>query len=1193
MVATTTVVIVFPPLTSECDARRRKRKRKKPNRQRKAVSAKKQIREEGALTPKRDADLDDDISKTKSLKPAAEDDGPRIELPTDSKNEVENLLDSKLNEEIDLARKLTEFETRCDDLAPVRYRLAELYWEKSKRAFFKANDFTTPEDSRARYNAAMKQLQGRTVQNYQAIVDQCEGWDQFPKVLYNLGKTLVETGSAREGAQYFKRIIKEYPDNDEWVAQAWFMIGEYYFNEEGDARQAFRAYERAATYTSSSIYGFAVYKQGWCHINTGDWDLALRAFETVVTISDDPRQALDTKGRISLRKEALKDYVRSYSNIGDSKAAYRTFLRLGGKEDTPDMMERLGGWYINRDAHGDVITVYRDLIKHYRQSTRKPIFQGRIVNAADKQGDDNNTIKQVKLLTTYFKEVRDRLKQKRITEEQATTIRKDLAEAEDIAENTLRRLALERHKSAKKLPEGSRAQNRTYQVAYELYKHYLEVFPEPNPKATVNYVFFMRYYYAEVLFHMEKFLEAARNYDMVVDMNPNPTEERQKKIVLQAAEDAVRAYDELVTDMERKEGKPEVTGTDPMPIPPIKQDLINACQRYIKYVGSEGDKIVEIRYKMARIYYTYNHFDRAAPAFNDIVENHPEHEVACYAANLALDIHNLAKNYTRLRKLTRSYLRNNKLKASCEKNSSGEDFEKFAKIEADATFLLIKELEDNKKYVAAGNAYMDYYKQYGKGGTGPHAIDAIYNSAVNYDLGQRLDKANEVREFLVKTFARSNVKEENPLVLETMYNIAQSYERVVDFQKAAEYLEKFAAKYPQDKRTKDAIYNAGLYRSTLRDFDGGRAARQKYISLYNKEKDAHEVKFAICESLELEAQLLEDKRDSGATKKWTEAHDCYFDWIKDREYVSRSTDMLCHAQFRRGEIMRSKTKYTKGYVEQRKYLLKNWPSWKAKEGKDELPRCATAVSELLFRDLQDSYKKYADLRISALDPSKKEQFDRSIKAKVTTRDKLIEDYKKIAEIGVAEWALGSLYMIGEAYRNSINRVMQAPIPSKIPGYTLTEDDKAQLRAQLAEMAEPIKGLAVDAYSVCVDTAHRLGVYNKWSVKALERLQELRPEQYQPLVERLVQVEFKDNLKVASNGVVIRDGDGFKALDQALKDVAAAPNKGDAAGGGQGPGQKAPKPGAPAQKAPADDGVPAPVTSRAPSSAVEASGANNG
>src|SRR6185295_2188236 len=145
------------------------------------------------------------------------------------------------------------------------------------------------------------------------------------------------------------------------------------------------------------------------------------------------------------------------------------------------------------------------------------------------------------------------------------------------------------------------ASDHTYRFALELYKHYLTVFPEPKKDADVNYVFYMRFYYAEVLYKLEEFLDAAKNYDKVVEMNPNPKDPKEKELVLGAAEESVRSYDELVQDIDRK-NPPQIGGTEPKDIPQVKQDLIHACQRYIKYVGSEGEKIVEIRYKMARIY---------------------------------------------------------------------------------------------------------------------------------------------------------------------------------------------------------------------------------------------------------------------------------------------------------------------------------------------------------------------------------------------------------------------------------------------------------------------------------------------------------------------------------------------------------------------------------------------------------------
>ena len=90
------------------------------------------------------------------------------------------------------------------------------------------------------------------------------------------------------------------------------MVGEVFFNNDNDAPKALKAYKKAAEFPTSPIFGFAVYKQGWCFLNTGDYDLAQEKFSEVVRISDDPGQDLDQKGRLSLRKEALKDFVRDY-----------------------------------------------------------------------------------------------------------------------------------------------------------------------------------------------------------------------------------------------------------------------------------------------------------------------------------------------------------------------------------------------------------------------------------------------------------------------------------------------------------------------------------------------------------------------------------------------------------------------------------------------------------------------------------------------------------------------------------------------------------------------------------------------------------------------------------------------------------------------------------------------------------------
>ena len=62
----------------------------------------------------------------------------------------------------------------------------------------------------------------------------------------------------------------------------------------------------------------------------------------------------------------------------------------------------------------------------------------------------------------------------------------------------------------------------------------------------------------------------------------------------------------------------------------------------MKYVPN-APELVKIKYRKARIYYDYNHFEDAVKLFRDIVEKHAGDELAIYSANLMLDSLNVLK----------------------------------------------------------------------------------------------------------------------------------------------------------------------------------------------------------------------------------------------------------------------------------------------------------------------------------------------------------------------------------------------------------------------------------------------------------------------------------------------------------------------------------------------------------------------
>ncbi|MBI3180212.1 MAG: tetratricopeptide repeat protein [Deltaproteobacteria bacterium] len=1117
--------VVLAPYAVETVAAKKKAKKRAAKKKRGGAQereAERRAIETEDVGTKKEFGIDQSLGKVKDLKPAAETSkGPTLSLAALTRGQAEALVEEKLDEEIGLSSQLLDLTPDCTQGAPVRFRLADLYWEKSKRAFFRSQDAKTPEKDRSKYEGTMKRLQGQSIDHYQKLTDECEDFDEYAKVLFFLGNALTEVERHREAANYFQRIIKDF-EKSEWVPNAWFMLGEFFFDHANDVEKALRSYRKAAENTASPVYGYAVYKQGWCYVNTGEWDQALDRFRLVVQISEDKRQQIEERGRIGLRREGLKDYVRAYSNVGDPDKALREFRKVGGAEEVPWMLEQLGNWYVNNDSHDSVVAIYREIIKTFPRSTRLPVYQGRIVDAVSKT-DKKQIVPQAKLLTQYFTKMRQRMAKGDLNPEEKKSVTRDMAEAEEIAENSLRRLALEHHEEAKKLRGPSR--DRNLKLAEDLYSHYLEVFPTPKPDAEVNYVFFMRFYLAEVQYEVENFAEAAKNYEKVLAMNPTPKNKKEKEMVMAAVENTVYSYREMVSDLDRK-SPPEISGTAPKPIPELKQTLISSAERYVKYFGNTGDNVVGMRYMGGRICYEYNHFDCAAVAFHDIVANHPAHENACYSANLILDMYNVegARNYAALRDSTRTFLDNKKL--AC----GGPDRAKFAEIHESSSYNLIKvDYEDKRKYLAAANLYLEFYKNFPQSKL---ADDAVYESARNFDLANRLDKANEVRAFLVEKVANADPG----LVKETLYNMAASYERIVDFDDAAKYLELFAQKYPDDKRSKDALFNASLYRATLFQFDAARKNREEYLSpqRYGNDDEAHRVAFDNCEAMEREAEQAESKAgkkdDKGVIARWQAANDCYAKFVQRRSYEDADPDLVCHAQFRRAEIMRTKTNYDKGAAEQGSLILKNWPRWK-RAGPEKTLRCAAAVGELKFRELPNEFKNYKGMLVDEMKLTDKlKSFEASAKAKVKARDQLIEKYKAVAEIGAAEWALAALYQIGEAYQDSVDKVLRASIQEKVGRDKVPEEIKAELRQRLKNDAAPIEEQAIEAFRLCVEKAHELGVYNEWPVKARRRLQQLRPDAFAAIEERLAPIRFTEKLTVQRNGLVVADGEGWRSLE---------------------------------------------------------------
>jgi len=1068
-----------------------------------------EIRE--ALGKKSDYQLDDELKNMDGVKSkkVSESQRPELNVPEKFKRRLEDLVDEELDEEILLAQKLLELESTCDQAPRVRFRLADLYWEKSKRYFFLSNEIGTSDEVKRQALVSASALQEKTVQSYRTILERCPLYGESDRVLYELGKILVELERAEEGATYFKRILNEFPQS-KWVGNSWFMIGEYYFNTQARVEQAMRAYKRVEEFSETNTYPYALYKMGWCYINIGDWGAALETFQRVVTLVRASGELSEPERR-SLLTATLNDYVRAYAHVdpryseekfGGAEPAYETFQAVVGDREATRMMDLLGNWYVNWDAHHDVLTVYGRLMKEVPDSSYLPVYVARTIYASHRLGD-------VKGVMERFETLGEVLKGRRGA--RVAKGKRHVRRAGQMAEKILRQIVLEAHSEAKKLRW--KARKRAYGYAKDLYSQYLGVLGLLDAEEAVNNEFLMRFYFAEVLYDQGLYLEAAREYERVTATGFVPETEHERRILEGAVEEAVRAYDEWITREEKKHPV-KVKGTRPRSIPQVKRDFIAACERYIRQAGGNEDKNVSIRYKMARVYYAYNHFDKAAPAFDDIVKNHPGNDVACYAANLTLDIYNGLKNYSALRDVAFSYKNNGALACAPAERA------KFQDIGEKASFGWIKaEFEDVGNYRRAAEAYVAFRRSYPRSSL---ADDAIYNASINLSLSGEETKAQEMRDLVISEYPTSE------LVADILYQMGVSADRVLDFREAAARFELFSLRYPQDARARDALYNAGVYWDAVGEFERSIENRQRFLRRFLGDDGAPTIAFEICEQLEKDVKGLASRSSSlEGRRRWGAVLQCYQDFAEHSSYGAAESDLLCVAQSRRLHILRTALVDDGAALVVEGALKRLWGGgarWRL-----EHPRCAGHRAELAFEEAEKLFGGLKALRLSPLDPTSAEtvnRFKTSLRARLDKRDEVVGAYREVVKKGVRRWVLAALVRIGDASEDVMTQLLTAEVPA---GLSLEPDEIAMVKGQLKAQAEPVLKAALEAYGLCVSKASEWKMYNQWYHLARTRLKSLSPLTAPTLQGDLPQLVGESGEGEGGFRLLVRDGEAWEEI----------------------------------------------------------------
>ena len=260
------------------------------------------------------------------------------------------------------------------------------------------------------------------------------------------------------------------------------------------------------------------------------------------------------------------------------------------------------------------------------------------------------------------------------------------------------------------------------------------------------------------------------------------------------------------------------------PIPELHQKFITACDTYIKNIP-RSKYLVDIIYKQAITYYVFNHFDKAVPVFEMIVQKYPRHELAEFSADLIMDSLNMARDWEAINNKSREFLKNSALLSG--RNRLKTDLEKFKEM---ATFYSADIPHKNGKSLESADRYMAFVNEFQKS---KFNDVAMYNAIVYYQKGGDLYKSIRVQEQFLRE--SDDVYKKSPHRDKIMFGLAKNYEAIAYYDKAAQLYIDFVEKSPQSKDAGDAVYNAAVLYESLGETEKAIDNYRLFVDKYAKD----------------------------------------------------------------------------------------------------------------------------------------------------------------------------------------------------------------------------------------------------------------------------------------------------------------------------------------------------------------------
>ncbi|MEZ4234856.1 MAG: tetratricopeptide repeat protein [Myxococcota bacterium] len=995
------------------------------------------------------------------------------------------MAEQKRMESIEKLKGLLTHGVRDDTKAEMMLRLADLYFQQGRylylremASFDKQYDtcFNQPgcnPEGLKPDNSGSREWQEKSIKLYDGILRNYPRYERSDQATFYLGSALKDLGQEQEAAEAFKQLVKMYPQSD-FIADAWVLIGEYYFDVENNAFGALKAYLNASRYTDSPKYAYSLYKLGWCYYNVGEYENAIATMKKVVDYS--LANADQSQSNMQLQDEALKDLVRFFADADQMNEAIEYFTKLGRTDLIRTTLKRLAGMFCEQGKFDRCVEMYRRLILDQPTAKDNPEYQTEIISAYKKMGQREKVLDEINRLRADYNSESAWAK---ANAADPTAV----AEAQTKIEAQLRGIAADYHQTARQYEKSRHPDTmQVYQLAKTAYQTYLDLFP------TNEHSYEVRYAYGELLYKLKDFAGAFEQYMKVVDIDPKGKHSRF------CAESAIFAAEEQIKVEGGAAGSGRVTAkptkdVQPQSLSDWEQRFVDACNKYAT-LYPEDKRVKDVIYKSAYLLYNKYRFEEASKQFQAVIAMDPRSKEAELGANLILDALNIKENWDSLRQTAKAFYDQQGLGSPTFKKDVYD-------IYMNSSFKLIEiSFEKDKDFGKAADGFVAFYEEFPESAI---AAQALNNAAAYYAKAGRPADSVKVRHILIDD---PKFGPKTKYYYDQIGFLAYDYEQVADYANAAFYYEKFWTLTPAEKAkagddaTKlaamnktagDAIYSAAVFRKGLGEADKAIEDYNAFVDGNPDDERVPDVKIRV-------GRIYEEN------ERWQDAANVYQAFYKSPPKGS-PVDYAYFARLHYGQAMDKL-----GKRRERDAIYEDTVKLYQKSGTEKGPQ-TEYVAEMMYDLAQPKLDKYMELRISGAGKGASQKAeDKALAASLTKKTKALVDVEKaftdVVATGAGEWGLASLVSLGKVYENMADSFVNSDKPSY-----LTPDQVEIYSMQLADRAYVMDEKAVNAYKLALDKSFELTLYNENTAYATRQLGELRPDDYPGLTEELLQPRY--------------------------------------------------------------------------------------